>query len=355
METNILTASDIHKIVRRVGLNQLMQEMIGRLTTALQSFDFETIVIPERTGFTYALPQPGLIEWMPVMHSGQQATIKIVGYHPTNPQLHDLPTIISTVSAYDTTTGHLLGLADATFLTALRTGAASAVASQVLAAPDSSVIGLIGAGAQALTQLHALNQIFEVDRVLVYDIDSNVSRGFLDRAAFMNLEIVPIGAENLPQLVQTADIICTATSVAIGAGPVFADTDVQPWLHINAVGSDFPGKFEVPVSLLRRSLVCPDFREQAIKEGECQQLAVDEVGPTLVELVSHPAQFKQAQQSVSVFDSTGWALEDQIAMQLMLEYADDFGLGTSLKLECIDGDVRNPYEFMLQDMNQVIN
>ena len=355
METIILTARDIRKIVQRVGINRLMQEMIVQLTTAFETFDSETIVIPERSGFSYSLPQQGLIEWMPAMRSGQQVTNKVVGYHPANPQLHNLPTIISTVSAYDTATGHLTGLADATFLTALRTGAASAVASRVLAAQDSSVIGLIGAGAQALTQLHALTQVFEIDQVLVYDRDTAVSRGFLSRAAFMNLEIMPVGIDHLPKLIQTADIICTATSIDVGAGPAFADTDVQPWLHINAVGSDFPGKFEIPVSLLRRSLVCPDFREQAIKEGECQQLAPHEIGPTLVELLREPTLYPDAQHRLTIFDSTGWALEDQVAMQLLLDYACDFDLGTTLELECIGDDVRNPYSFVLEDVSQLIS
>ncbi|OAD19409.1 Ornithine cyclodeaminase/mu-crystallin [Candidatus Thiomargarita nelsonii] len=73
---------------------------------------------------------------MPI-HKNAQVTLKMVGYHPFNPQKNHLPTILSTIATYDTCTGHLLGLADATFLTALRTGAASAVASQILASPQN--------------------------------------------------------------------------------------------------------------------------------------------------------------------------------------------------------------------------
>jgi len=153
--------------------------------------------------------------------------------------------------------------------------------------------------------------------------------------------------------VKTADIICTATSIDIGGGPVFTDTDVTPWLHINAVGSDFPGKFEIPVTLLRRSLVCTDFRAQAIKEGECQQLTEREIGPSLVEMVRNPDHYTSARQSISVFDSTGWALEDHVAMQLLMDYAREFGLGNTLELECIGSDARNPYEFMLQNVNPI--
>ncbi len=66
-----------------------------------------------------------------------------------------------------------------------------------------------------------------------------------------------------------ADIICTATSADSGQGPIFEDLALQPWVHINAVGSDFRGKVELPLSLLKRSFVCPDLRIQAMQEGEC--------------------------------------------------------------------------------------
>ena len=83
-----------------------------------------SIKIPARSGFNYNVPQLGLIEWMPLYQVGSKVTIKIVGYHPKNPKIFGLPTILSSISQYDTITGHLLGLADGVLLTALRTGAA---------------------------------------------------------------------------------------------------------------------------------------------------------------------------------------------------------------------------------------
>jgi ornithine cyclodeaminase/alanine dehydrogenase-like protein (mu-crystallin family) len=346
METIILTVDDIRVMVQQVGLNGLMDEMIRRLEDAFACYDPQQTTIPARDGFSYTKPEVGLVEWMPVMGADRQVTIKIVGYHPGNPSARGLPTILSTVSAYDTSTGHLFGLADGVFLTALRTGAASAVAARALAAESSRVIGMIGCGAQAVTQLHALSRQFDIQRVWAYDIDPWVAKNFIERTSFLNLDVIPVNEQQgLKQLVQEADILTTCTSVNINEGPVFEDWGLKPWVHINAVGSDFPGKYEVPLSVLKRALVVPDFLEQAIREGESQQLTPAEIGPTITEVVQNPGKYRTARERMTVFDSTGWALEDEAALKLLLDYAADLKLGTRVSVEAVLGDPRNPYEF----------
>lgn len=141
-----------------------------------------------------------------------------------------------------------------------------------------------------------------------------------------------------------ADILCTATSVDIGQGPVIDDVDTKPWLHINAVGSDFPGKVELPQTLLNRSIICPDFLEQAVNEGECQQLERHAIGPTLYELVQHHGDYRDLREQLTVFDSTGWAIEDQVAMDMLMDYATELGLGQKIQLESVTTDPRNPYQ-----------
>lgn len=82
-----------------------------------------------------------------------------------------------------------------------------------------------------------------------------------------------------------------------GKGPVFQDGKVKPWLHINAVGSDFKGKFEIPVSLLKRSTIVPDFLAQAVVEGECQQLQPQEIGPNIVEIVQNQKEYQSLKEN----------------------------------------------------------
>lgn len=342
MDTLILTADDVQSAIRHVGLDAFMDQLIEGLTTAFMDYDPDTTEIPIRQGFAYTHPTTGLVEWMPCMERGDAVTLKMVGYHPANGKQHALPTILSTMSRYDTSTGHLECLMDGTLLTALRTGAASAVASRALAPEDADVIGLIGAGAQAVTQLHALMRLFTVRRIVIHDVDPAAEASFADRIAAFASNL-PIESASPDTVAETADILCTATSVAIGAGPVFTGTDPKPHLHINAVGSDFPGKTEVPHAVLQRSFVCPDSRVQALREGESQQLTKDAVGPELYHLMQDPA--LQHRDRITVFDSTGWALEDHVTMGLIAGHADALGLGTRMPIEMVPDDARSPYQF----------
>lgn len=345
METLILTSEDVHRAVRHVGLNALMDVLIERLTEAFAEFDAEDTVIPERSGFAYTHPAEGLLEWMPCMRTGERAVVKLVGYHPSNARTNGLPTIVSTVSAYDTSSGHLQCLMDATLLTALRTGATSAVATRILAVPHAETLGLIGAGAQSVTQLHALTRVLPIRQVRFFDEDPATAASFAERVATFAADL-DVEATSVDAILACSDVICTATSVGVGQGPVFDGTALRPWCHINAIGSDFHGKVELPLPLLERSLVFPDFRQQAIAEGECQQLDPAAIGPSLPELVRNADRYKQARDRLTVFDSTGWALEDQVAMELFVEVADHLRLGMRLPIEAIAGDAMNPYAFL---------
>ncbi len=350
MKTLIIGAGDIEKIVVDVGLDVLMDELILRLTDKLSQLDRNQIESPTRSGFAYTQPEVGLLEWMPV-REGHSVTIKIVGYHPSNPSRYQAPTILATVSSYDSRTGHLVGLADGTFLTAMRTGAASGVASRILAKPDASVVGLIGCGAQAVSQLHALVRLFPIDQVLVHDLDADRAISLQSRVSEFGrgLEVTP---SPLADIVGRADILCTSTSIAIGDGPLFDDMAHLPWLHVNAVGSDFPGKFELPLEMLQRAFVCPDFPEQALREGESQRLSATELGPSLDGLVKDPSRYRRYQGDLTVFDSTGWALTDQVALGLLIEHARRLSVGDSIELETSSGDPYSPYSWAVDGQVQ---
>lgn len=346
MQTLILNSVDLQRIVSHVGIDDLMDETIRRLREAFVGFDPKSCITPQRTGFHYSSP-PGLIEWMPLFQRGSKVLMKLVGYHPECPTRHGTPTIVSTISIYDTSTGHLTSILDGTFATAIRTGAASAIASEWLAHQDSRVLGLVGCGAQAITQLHALSRLFEFERVLVYDVDSNVATSMMARAtSFENC--LDVEVTSLQEIRTNADIICTATSVQINSGPVITLTGCKPHLHVNAVGSDFPGKTELERDFLLQSLVCPDFPAQAEVEGECQQLASpDQMGPSITDVAKSPGSYRQHKARTTVFDSTGWALEDWVAAELFVEKANELGFGQHTEIEYLPSDPRNPYDFLV--------
>lgn len=339
MKTLVLGRDDVACLAATLGIDRLMDEVIARLEADLRAFDPASTRIPARDGFDYDSPRPGLVEWMPVLTRGRNVLIKTVAYHPHNPS-QGLPTVLATMALYDVANGHLLAVADGGLATAVRTGAASAVASRLLARPDSRVLGLVGCGAQAVTQVHALSRCFDLQEVLVHDVDREVERSFARRAGGFG---VPVRPAPRPEVEASADLLCTATSVAPGEGPVIDGGALRPWVHINAVGSDFPGKTELPEELVRRAWVCADFREQALREGECQRLAPEEIGASLDEVVQAPHRFSHLRGETTIFDSTGFALEDQAAMEVLLAHAHRLGLGTEVPLESISHDPWDPY------------
>ncbi|MGW2332136.1 ornithine cyclodeaminase family protein [Streptomyces sp. NPDC001700] len=343
MSALILPASDIATIVQLVGRDELMDRMIDTMASGIAALGRgEVERSPQRGGFTRNSHGIGVIEWMPHHEPGAGMTLKTVGYTPSNPDRHELPTILGTVARFDDATGQLVALADGVIATAIRTGAVSAVASRLLARPDSTTVGLIGAGAQAVTQLHALSRVFDVRRVLVSDINPDHLATFSRRVAFLgpNPEIELATAA---QVAAESDIICTATTVGVGAGPVLPDTAMREHVHVNAIGADLPGKTELPAGLLARSLVTYDHLEQALAEGECQQLAEGAVGPALATFCADPESAVPWRERTTVFDSTGFAFEDHLALDLFLELAIKYGLGHTVEVEFHPVDSLDPY------------
>lgn len=341
MDTWLLSQNDMVRLLNVVGRDALMRRLIATLEEGFTELGHgRRAESPMRSGFTRTGDTPGVIEIMPHRDPGLDVTVKTVSYSPRNVDDHDLPTILGTVARIDDNTGRLVALTDGVLLTALRTGAASAVATCRLAHPDSQVVGLIGTGAQAVTQLHGLSLVMDIQQVLVYDIEDQHAKSFFDRAAFLGLDIELASPE---RILAESDVLCTATSAPVGVGPVFPDGDHRPHLHINSLGADEIGKTELPVSLLRRALICVDHRGQARQEGECQQLAEDEIGPSLAYLCAHPEEWAHHRESLTVFDSTGVAFEDHLALDVIINAARELGLGTELSIECHPDDVLDPY------------
>jgi ornithine cyclodeaminase/alanine dehydrogenase-like protein (mu-crystallin family) len=346
VDTLLIGQAEVERVLNVVGRNALMDRIIERLTKGLTELGQGTRELsPARNGFERDYPVHGVLEWMPHHDSGHSITIKTVAYSPENPRRYQLPTILSTLARYDGDTGRLLVLTDGAVLTALRTGATSAVASSLLARPESTVVGLIGAGAQAVTQLHALTRMFPVERVLVWDVRAENAASLAARTAFLGL---PVTVASPDHILAQADIISTATSTGVGQAPVLPHGHHQGHLHINAVGSDLVGKTELSRSLLCEAFICPDHPEQALREGECQQLAADDaaqrvIGPSLGELCASPGQAVEQRDRLTVFDSTGFALEDHLALDVLLEIVNELGVGSRAQLEVRPRDAFDPY------------
>jgi ornithine cyclodeaminase/alanine dehydrogenase-like protein (mu-crystallin family) len=345
--TTCLDVDDLAEVIGAVGLDRFVDELIEALADAVRTYDPDEVKHLTRDGFSYTTPRVGLVEWMPAMTVGDVAAIKTVAYHPDNPTAHGLPSVLATTSVYDTTDGRLLSISEATVLTALRTGAASAVMTDALVRPGPITLGVVGCGAQSVTQIHAVSRVRDIERIIVTDRDPEVAATLADRLpAGTVADGVAIEVCDVPgfeALVPELDVLCTCTSVEIDHGPVVELRQAKPSLHINAVGSDFPGKVELPIDYLRSSVVIPDAVEQCLAEGESQQLTADDLGPDMVAVLNDPANRELVSQR-TVFDSTGWSYEDLVAARLFATHAEKLGLGTDLRLQHRPIDPYDPLE-----------
>ncbi|MGI9614786.1 MAG: ornithine cyclodeaminase family protein [Acidimicrobiales bacterium] len=353
--TICLDVDDLADVIAAVGLGRFVDELIESVREAVRTFDPALVEHLTRAGFSYTNPRVGLVEWMPAMTVGEVAAIKTVAYHPDNPAVVGLPSVLATTSVYDTTDGRLLSICEATVLTALRTGAASAVMTDALVRPGPITLGVVGCGAQSVTQILAISRIRPIERLIVVDRDPAVSATLGQRlppgalADDVSPEVLDVAGfeDQVPEL----DVLCTCTSVEIGHGPVLELRGAKPSLHVNAVGSDFPGKVELSIDYLQSSVVVPDAVDQCLAEGESQQLTADDLGPDMVEVLTNPAHRELVSQR-TVFDSTGWSYEDLVAARLFAQHAEKLGLGTPLRLQHRPDDPYDPLEALRPASNR---
>jgi alanine dehydrogenase len=238
------------------------------------------------------------------------ASVKNVNVHPEN---SDLPVVMATVTVFDPETGFPLAIMDGTYLTGMRTGAAGGVAAKYLARPDSSVVGLVGAGTQATTQLSALGCVLEsIEQVNIFDVDEGKAEKFVEGSSAEHGLDVAV-ADSVEEVVRTADVLVTTTPVR---EPIIRREWVRPGTHINAIGADAPGKQELSPAILKDARVVVDSREQASHGGEInvalseKLITEDNIYADIGEIVAGKKAGREDADQVTVFDSTGLAIQD---------------------------------------------
>lgn len=344
LSTLLLDVHDLVSVISEVGVDAFMDEMVATLRSSIAAFEDAAVEHQIRSGFNYDVPEHGLVEWMPTMVVGDVVSVKTVGYHPANPTRRGLPSVLATTALYDTTTGRLMAMCESTLLTAIRTGAASAVVTETVTEDRPIRLGVVGCGAQAVTQIHAMSRVRNIESLVVTDTDDSVARSLGARLPEGIVRPEVVSAERFGELVGSFDVVSTCTSVPIGEGPVVDLSLARSDLHVNAVGADFPGKTELPLSYLKSAVVIPDIAEQCMIEGESQQLTPADLGPSMVDVLSGHTSGLIGRQTV--FDSTGWSYEDLLAAQLFLGHAQRMGLGTTIDLQLEPDDPYDPYELV---------
>ncbi|MFN6107971.1 MAG: ornithine cyclodeaminase family protein [Planctomycetaceae bacterium] len=239
------------------------------------------------------------------------------------------------VGLYSSQTGELLALIEADYLGQLRTGAASGVATSILARPDSRVVGLFGAGGQARTQLQAICQVRRIEHVEVYSRRPDRAQLFAEEMG--ELCRTRIVSQRSPQAV-AADkdiIICATTSQT----PLFDGGVLTPGTHLNVIGSNHLTKAEVDVTTLQRSdtIVCDSLAQCRLEAGDFVEAltagAIDwQNMHELADVLAGRAPSRATSEQITLFKSVGLAIEDVALGGRLLELARERQLGQPLPL-----------------------
>jgi alanine dehydrogenase len=258
----------------------------------------------------------------------EAAGVKWVNSHPSNPETHDLPTVMGTMVYSDPETALPLAIMDGTTLTRLRTGAAAAVATRHLAREDATSLGLVGAGVQSYTQLEAIAEVRPVETVVVADVDERAVAAFRDRYG----EAFDVRAGSVAEAA-ACDVVSTTTPVE---EPVV--DAVGERTHVNAMGADAAGKHEIADDVLAGAKIVIDDHDQCVHSGEINVpygrgvLTDADIHAELAEVVAGTRSGREPDDGVTVFDSTGLAIQDVAAAHVVYEHAREQDVGTDFAL-----------------------
>ncbi len=262
---------------------------------------------------------------MPAYIDGS-AGIKWVSVYPEN-RKYDLPSVMAVIIYCDPNNSYPLAIMDGTYITSMRTGASGGIAVKYLAREDSSVIGMVGVGEQAETQLMAIKEVLpSITQVKAFSPDEESCRRFVRKIGEqLNLNIRPVGS--VAEAAE-ADVIVATT---YATGPVVLKEHVRPGTHINAIGADAPGKQELDPSLLSGAKIIVDDLEQAGHSGEINlplakgDITIENIHGTLGEIAAGAAVGRENDEEITIFDSTGLAIQDLVCAKLVYEKASRTG------------------------------
>jgi ornithine cyclodeaminase/alanine dehydrogenase-like protein (mu-crystallin family) len=249
------------------------------------------------------------------------AALKLNGNFPGNRD--GLPTIQGAVLLGDGGTGTLLAILDSIELTLRRTAAATALAARFLARPDSATLLVCGCGAQGAAQAQALEAVLPLRRRLAWDRDA-------ERAAALGEPV-----EDLATAARGANVIVTCTTART---PFLGPDHVRPGTFVAAVGADAPGKSEIEPALAANALLVCDVTDQCEAMGDLRHALAagtvrrQDVHAELAELVSGAKPGRTDADQITLFDSTGTALQDVAAAAMVFERAAARGIGLPIEL-----------------------
>jgi len=332
MHTLLLDSDDVRANAPMTELVSALEDAFGAYQRGDARMPAKSYIdLPEYNGDFRSMPaylhvrgdSDGSEEW-------DAAGIKWVNVHTDNRAEYGLPTVLGTMIYSDPKTAFPLAIMDGRELTMLRTGAAAAVATDHLAIEDATSLGIVGAGVQSYTQLEAIAAIRPIEEVVVSDVDAERAAEFIEQFE----DRFEIRAGSVTEAAG-CDVLSTVTPVE---SPIVDRAAVGDHTHINAIGADAAGKHELTDEILLDAKLVIDDYEQTTHSGEINvpysegTLTDADVYGEIGEIVVGEKAGRTPEDGITVFDSTGLAIQDVAAAHVVYTAAQERDNGTPFDL-----------------------
>ncbi|HJO81420.1 MAG: ornithine cyclodeaminase family protein [SAR202 cluster bacterium] len=309
-----------------------MDGAVGIIEQAFAELANGSSIMPQRTAETDA-DHNGWYAFMPAQLKEMGALgIKTVTVYKDNPSKHDLPSTLATIVLLDGETGKAVSVMDGGYLTAVRTGAVTGLATKHLARADASVAGVLGAGVQARAQLLGMAAVRKLDRVLCFSQDPPEAQQTFASEMSEQLGIPVDVAGSGREVIESVDILSLATTAAT---PILDGDWIKEGTHINAIGSHAPGVRELDTrSVVRSKIVCDQVAACLAEAGDIQipieegAITADDLYGELGELVTGQKQGRENDQEITLFKSVGLSIQDISIASSVYNRAVEAGVGT---------------------------
>jgi len=329
MRLRVLNATDLQRALPMAEAIQAMKTAFALFSSGQADVPLRTrLDVPDRGGATLFMPAL-------VAPTGDLA-VKVVSVFPGNAS-RGLPTLHALVVALDPASGAPLALIEGASLTALRTGAASGAASDLLARPESATLAIFGSGVQARTQVLALCAVRRIHEIRIFSLDpagADRMRGELAQQAGVEASVRV--AASPEDAVSGADVVCTATT---SVTPVFPDAALAPGVHINAIGAFTPEMQEIDAATVARARIFVDSKRAALAEAGdlIQPLRAGRISEASIvgeigEVAAGTRPGRTSADEITLFKSVGLAVQDAVAAGRAVRNAQNLGLGQVIDL-----------------------
>lgn len=322
MKLRILTAADIRVCLPMSGAIEAMRTAFAQLSSG-------EAVVPDRIAVS---TEEGISLFMPgyLPREGHLAA-KVVSVYAGNPSV-GLPVIQGVVLVLDSHTGLPVALMNGAYLTALRTGAAGGLATELLAVEDASVLAVFGAGPQARTQIEAVRAVRPIREIRLVSRPTEGARILADELEGVDVQVF----EDPEKAVLGAQVIATATD---SRKPVFPGRAIGEGVHVNAIGAFTPEMAEVDGDLISRAKVVVDLRATVMAEaGDLVQaieggaFTLESIHAELGEVVNGERTGRESPREITLFKSVGNAAQDVAVAGRILDAAIEQDVGTLLEI-----------------------